>query len=104
MPSLRQGCGRSEIRCPALFERLPEGDAGRLEHGGGKSGSLYGKSGFEDQRAHCDCGGQLLPRVVPSYLISFLVAILSAYFFTVQREEVLQWLKKVFPCGGDKSG
>ena len=34
---------------------------------------------------------------LPSYLIGFIVAIMSAYFFTVQREEVIQWFKKVFP-------
>lgn len=34
---------------------------------------------------------------VPSYLISFIVAVMSAYFFIIQREEVLQWLKKVSP-------
>ena len=34
---------------------------------------------------------------MPSYLISFLVSVLSAYFFIVQREEVLNWMKKVSP-------
>ncbi len=34
---------------------------------------------------------------VPSYLIGIIVAILSAYFFTVQREEVIAWVKKVSP-------
>ena len=28
---------------------------------------------------------------VPYYLISFIVAVMSAYFFTVQREEVIRW-------------
>lgn len=36
-------------------------------------------------------------RSVPSYLISFIVSVMSAYFFIIQREEVLQWLKKVSP-------
>lgn len=34
---------------------------------------------------------------LPSYLIAFIVAMMSAYFFTVQREEVILWLKKVSP-------
>ena len=38
-----------------------------------------------------------IAKQVPSYLISLLVSILSAYFFIVQREEVLNWMKKVFP-------
>lgn len=38
-----------------------------------------------------------IAKQVPSYLIAFLVAVLSAYFFIVQREEVLTWMKKVAP-------
>jgi sporulation integral membrane protein YtvI len=34
---------------------------------------------------------------LPSYLISFIVAMMSAYLFTVNREEVIQWLRKVSP-------
>lgn len=34
---------------------------------------------------------------LPSYLISFIVVMMSAYFFTVERDEVIQWLKKVSP-------
>lgn len=34
---------------------------------------------------------------VPYYLISFIVAVMSAYFFTVQREEVIRWFKKTAP-------
>jgi len=34
---------------------------------------------------------------VPSYLIGIIVAVLSAYFFTVQREEVIAWVKKISP-------
>lgn len=39
---------------------------------------------------------------LPSYLISLIVSILSAYFFTVEREEVLNWLKKVAPVSVQK--
>ncbi|MBA4701179.1 MAG: sporulation integral membrane protein YtvI [Ruminococcus sp.] len=34
---------------------------------------------------------------LPSYLISFIVVMMSAYFFTVERDEVIQWMKKVSP-------
>lgn len=34
---------------------------------------------------------------LPSYLISFIVVMMSAYFFTVERDEVIQWVKKVSP-------
>ena len=39
---------------------------------------------------------------LPSYLVSLIVAVLSAYFFTVEREEVLNWLKKVSPLSIQK--
>ena len=38
-----------------------------------------------------------IARRVPYYLISFIVAVMSAYFFIVQREEVLGWLKRTAP-------
>lgn len=38
-----------------------------------------------------------IAKQVPSYLIGFLVSVLSAYFFIVQREEVLNWMRKVSP-------
>ncbi len=39
---------------------------------------------------------------LPSYLISFAVSILSAYFFTVEREEVIAWFKKISPPSVEK--
>lgn len=39
---------------------------------------------------------------LPFYLISVFVAILSAYFFTFQREEVLKWMKQIAPPSVEK--
>lgn len=39
---------------------------------------------------------------LPSYLISVIVAVMSAYFFTVQREEVIQWMRKMSPPSVEK--
>ena len=39
---------------------------------------------------------------LPSYLISFIVAILAAYFFTIHREEVIAWFKKIAPPSVEK--
>lgn len=39
---------------------------------------------------------------VPSILISTIVEVLSAYFFIVQREEVIAWVKKVAPPSVEK--
>ena len=38
-----------------------------------------------------------IAKSVPYYLISFIVAVLSAYFFIVEREKVLAWMKRVSP-------
>lgn len=34
---------------------------------------------------------------IPSLLVSIIMAILSAYFFTVDRKEIIRWLKEVAP-------
>lgn len=39
---------------------------------------------------------------LPFYLISVIVAVLSAYFFTFQREEVLKWMKQIAPESVEK--
>ena len=39
---------------------------------------------------------------VPSYLISIFVSLLSAYFFTVEREEVIAWFYKISPPAIEK--
>lgn len=84
-----------------LFERLPEGvqegwntAAENLDH---YMGNLVSNISEPTVTAAGN-----IAKSVPYYLISFLVAILSAYFFTVQREEVLQWFKKVFPAAVTK--
>lgn len=43
-----------------------------------------------------EAAGSLAMRL-PSYLVAVIMALLAAYFFTVQREEVLSWCKKVAP-------
>lgn len=43
-----------------------------------------------------------LAKRLPSYLIAFIVAIMSAYFFTVQREEVIHFFKRVAPPSVEK--
>lgn len=43
-----------------------------------------------------------LAKRLPSYMIAFIVAIMSAYFFTAQREEVINFFKKVSPPSVEK--
>ena len=40
--------------------------------------------------------GNVVKRI-PGILVSVIVALVSAYFFTAQREEIIQWSKKVAP-------
>ena len=40
--------------------------------------------------------GNIVKRI-PGILVSVIVALVSAYFFTAQREEIIQWSKKVAP-------
>ena len=43
-----------------------------------------------------EAAGSLAMRL-PSYLIAVIMALLASYFFTVQREEVLSWVKRAAP-------
>lgn len=38
-----------------------------------------------------------IAKSLPSYLIAVVVALMSSYFFTVQKDEVAEWVKKVSP-------
>lgn len=55
-------------------------------------GDLVGKVGEPTVTA----AGHLAKKL-PSYLISLIMALMSAYFFTVQHEEVIGWLKRMAP-------
>ena len=79
-----------------LFEKLPEevrtGFQSMMENLNQYMGDLISKIGEPTVTA----AGNLAMRL-PFYLVSVLVAVISAYFFTVEREEVLNWAKKVMP-------
>ena len=79
-----------------LFERLPEetrtGLQSMMDNFNQYMGELISKIGEPTVTA----AGNLAMRL-PFYLVSVRVAVVSAYFFTVEREEVLNWAKKVMP-------
>lgn len=79
-----------------LFEKLPEevrlGFQSAMENLNQYMGDLISKIGEPTVTA----AGNLAMRL-PFYLVSVLVSVISAYFFTVEREEVLNWAKKVMP-------
>ena len=79
-----------------VFEKLPlgiqEGWNTVIQNLDQYMGSLVSKISEPTVSA----AGNIAKRV-PSYLVSFIVSVMSAYFFIIQREEVLAWLKKIAP-------
>lgn len=79
-----------------VFEKLPgeirTGFQSMMENLSRYMGELISKIGEPTVTA----AGNLAMRL-PFFLVSVLVAVISAYFFTVEREEVLSWMKKVMP-------
>lgn len=79
-----------------LFARLPEevrsGFQTMMSNLNEYMGKLISKIGEPTVTA----AGNLAMRL-PFFLVSLLVSVISAYFFTVERDEVLSWAKKVMP-------
>lgn len=79
-----------------LFARLPEevrsGFQTMMSNLNEYIGKLISKMGEPTVTA----AGNLAMRL-PFFLVSVLVSVISAYFFTVERDEVLSWAKKVMP-------
>jgi len=79
-----------------LFARLPEevrsGFQTMMSNLNEYMGDLISKIGEPTVTA----AGNLAMRL-PFFLVSVLVSVISAYFFTVERDEVLSWAKKVMP-------
>lgn len=79
-----------------LFVRLPEevrsGFQTMMSNLNEYMGDLISKIGEPTVTA----AGNLAMRL-PFFLVSVLVSVISAYFFTVERDEVLSWAKKVMP-------
>lgn len=84
-----------------LFEKLPEG----IQNGWNSFVANLDESMTDVIAKISDpavaAAGNFAKRL-PFYLISVIVAILSAYFFTIQREEVLKWMKKIAPESVEK--
>ena len=78
--------------CEKLPEGIQEGWSAVVENLDQYMGNLVSDMSEPTVTA----AGNIAKRV-PYYLISFIVAVMSAYFFIVQREEVLGFLKRVAP-------
>lgn len=79
-----------------LLQRLPEGIQESLNAMIENLDQYMGTLISEISEPTVAAAGNLAKRL-PSFLISVLVAIISAYFFTIEREEVLAWTKKIAP-------
>ncbi|MEE1086944.1 MAG: sporulation integral membrane protein YtvI [Schaedlerella sp.] len=79
-----------------IFEKLPEGVQINwnelVESISTSIGSLISNIGEPTVEAAGN-----IAKSLPSILISVVIALISSYFFTVQKEEVIQWVKKVSP-------
>ncbi|HJA13020.1 MAG TPA: sporulation integral membrane protein YtvI [Candidatus Mediterraneibacter merdipullorum] len=79
-----------------IFERLPSGVQKGWNTVAENLDQYMGNLVSNISEPTVTAAGNIAKRV-PYYLISFLVSVLSAYFFIVQREEVLAWLKRIAP-------
>ena len=100
MHSWKRGCVRLEIPYPVRSAGFPgsaDGWTTIVENLDTYMGNLVSKISEPTVTA----AGNFAKRL-PSYLISFIVAILAAYFFTIQREEVIAWFHKIAPPSVEK--
>lgn len=79
-----------------VFDRLPNGLQNGLNAVVQNLDQYMGNLVSNISEPTVEAAGNIAKRV-PYYLISFVVAVMSAYFFIVQREDVLVWMKSVAP-------
>lgn len=93
---LEIGFGQIGDTLSGIFNRLPQGVQDGWNTVTENLDQYMGNLVSNMSAPTMTAAGNIAKRV-PYYLISFLVSVLSAYFFIVQREEVLNWMKKVAP-------
>lgn len=98
---LESGLSQIGDTLSGVFERLPEAVQSGWNTVASNLDQYMGKvvSGISEPTV--SAAGNIAKRV-PYYLVSFIVAVMSAYFFIVQREDVIAWLKKVAPVSVQK--
>ncbi len=79
-----------------LYERLPEGIQNGWQSMVENLDSYMGTLISAISEPTVEAAGNLAKRI-PSMLVTVIVTIMSAYFFIVDRDEVLQWLIRVSP-------
>ncbi len=79
-----------------VFERLPEGVQLGLSDARGNLDQTMGKLISAVSEPTMDAAGSFATRV-PSLLVAAVVALVSAYFFIAQREQVLETVRRIVP-------
>nr|WP_294490870.1 sporulation integral membrane protein YtvI [uncultured Mediterraneibacter sp.] len=93
---LETGLGQIGDTLSGIFERLPKGVQNGWNTVTENLDQYMGNLVSRISEPTVTVAGNIARRV-PDYLISFIVSVLSAYFFIVQREEVLGWMKRTAP-------
>lgn len=89
---LREIGGRFQGVYKMLPENIQSGWNSLIQNMDEKVGSMIAGIG----NPAVEATGNVVKRI-PGILVSVIVALVSAYFFTAQREEIIQWSKKVAP-------
>ena len=93
---LEAGLREIGARFQGVYKMLPEniqsGWNSLIQNMDEKAGSVIAGIG----NPAVEATGNVVKRI-PGILVSVIVALVSAYFFTAQREEIIQWSKKVAP-------
>ena len=93
---LEAGLREIGARFQGVYKMLPEniqsGWNSLIQNMDEKAGSVIAGIG----NLAVEATGNVVKRI-PGILVSVIVALVSAYFFTAQREEIIQWSKKVAP-------
>ncbi|HIX64104.1 MAG TPA: sporulation integral membrane protein YtvI [Candidatus Mediterraneibacter colneyensis] len=93
---LETGLRQIGVTLSGIYERLPEGIQNGWSTVVENLDQYMGDLVSRISEPTVTVAGNIAKRV-PYYLISFIVSVLAAYFFIVQREEVLGWLRKISP-------
>ena len=79
-----------------IFEMFPEGVRRVLSEMADNLDATVGKLVGRISEPTVTAAGNFAKRI-PSILIGIIVTVISAYFFVAEREEVIQWSKKIAP-------
>lgn len=93
---LEEGLSQIGETLSGIFNRLPEGVQSGWNSLAVNLDSYAGDLIANLSEPTVSAAGHIA-KSLPSYLIGFIVSMMSAYFFTIDRDAVLIWAKQIFP-------